>query len=81
MMQTKSVKYTIKGQGLNINDSLPSMTCRSMAELKIGKADVDLVPLMHIITDLKSAKHNLHLMRAIVLECEDFLFSVILSAM
>ena len=52
-----------------------------MAELKIGITDVDLVPLMHIIADLKSAKHNLHLMGAIVSEYENFLFSAILSAM
>ena len=52
-----------------------------MPEFKMGIADIDLVLLMHIIANLKSAKHNLHLMRAIVSEYEDFLFSAILSVM
>ena len=40
-------------------------------------ADVDLVPLIHIIADLKNAKHRLHLMSAIVSAYGQCLFSAI----
>ena len=81
MIQTKSVKYTIKGQGLNTKSQSALYDLQVIAKLKMGIADVDLVPLMHIIADLKSVKHDLHLMRANVSEYDDFLFSTILSAM
>ena len=48
--------------------------CRSIAELKIGVVDDDWVLLMHIIADCNSAKHNLHLISAIVSRQEEGFF-------